>query len=80
MEDVGIFYGHLVCLLSFAIHCGYSVYFMVILCIFPVLVICTMKNLATVNQRPFLKEIKNTLLSQVSCRKYVLIYSRLTST
>jgi hypothetical protein len=52
MEDVGIFYGHLVhftvfcyILLTFGIVCGNLV-------IFPVLVFCTKKNLATLVWQP----------------------------
>jgi hypothetical protein len=54
MEDVGTFYDHLVyfaaicyTLWPFGIFCGNLVYFMVIWYIFPVLVCCTKKNLAT---------------------------------
>jgi hypothetical protein len=54
MEDVGIFYGHLFhftvfwyILWTFGIFYGCLVFFVVIWCIFPVLVFCTMKNLAT---------------------------------
>jgi hypothetical protein len=47
MEDVGIFYGQLVFLRPICIFCGHLVYFMVIWYIFPVLVWCTKKNLAT---------------------------------
>jgi hypothetical protein len=52
MEDVGIFYGHLVnltvfcyILWTFGIVCSNLVYF-------PVLVFCTMKNLATLHREP----------------------------
>jgi hypothetical protein len=52
MEDVGIFYGHLyyyfvAIFWLFCIFCCLLVYFKVIWCIFPVLVCCTNKNLAT---------------------------------
>jgi hypothetical protein len=53
MEYVGIFYGHLVYFryshLVFLrpIGCGYLVYVMAVWYIFPVLVCCTNKNLAT---------------------------------
>jgi hypothetical protein len=54
MEDVGIFYRHAVfftairhILWSFGIFCGDLVYFVVIWYLFPVLVYCSKKNLAT---------------------------------
>jgi hypothetical protein len=49
-EDVDTFYCHLVYLRPFGIFCCDLVNFMVILCIFPVLVCCTKKNLATLIQ------------------------------
>jgi hypothetical protein len=47
IEDVGIFYGYLVHLRAFGIFYGHLVHFVVIWYIFPVLVFCTKKNLAT---------------------------------
>jgi hypothetical protein len=46
MDDVGIFYGHLLYFDAICCICGYLVHFMVIWYIFPVLVCCTEKNLA----------------------------------
>jgi hypothetical protein len=53
-EDVGIFYGHLVyftairnILRTYGIFYGHIIYFVAIWYIFPVLVCCTKKNLAT---------------------------------
>jgi hypothetical protein len=47
MEDVGIFYGHLVYFIAIKNIFGNLVNFMVIWHIFPILVCCTKKNLAT---------------------------------
>jgi hypothetical protein len=47
MEDDGIFYGHLVQFTVFCYIYGHLVQFVVIWCIFPVLVFCTKKNMAT---------------------------------
>jgi hypothetical protein len=54
MEDVGIFYGHLVYFMAdwyiletIGKFYGHLVHFLVIWFIFPVLVCCTRKNLAT---------------------------------
>jgi hypothetical protein len=50
MENLGIFYGHLLYLKPLEICYGHLVYFAVIWYIFlPVLVICTKKNLATLS-------------------------------
>jgi hypothetical protein len=47
MEDVGMFYDRLVCFMAFCIFCGHWVYYTMIWYIFPILVRCAMKNLAT---------------------------------
>jgi hypothetical protein len=60
MEDVGIFYGCLVYLTAIWYFYGHLLYFMVIWYIFPVLVRCTMKNLANVAmKRIYYKKTKN---------------------
>jgi hypothetical protein len=46
-EKNGVFYGPLVFLLQFGLFCGHLVTFVVIWYIFPLLVCCTEKNLAT---------------------------------
>jgi hypothetical protein len=50
MEDVGVFYAIWYILLPFGIVYGHLVYFLVIWYIFPVLVRCNKKNLATLTQ------------------------------
>jgi hypothetical protein len=47
MKDVGKFYGLWSILWTFGINFGHVVYFVVNWCIFPFLVCCTEKNLAT---------------------------------
>jgi hypothetical protein len=47
MKDIGTFYGHFIYFHLVCMYCGHLVYFMVIRNIFPVLVCCTRKNLAT---------------------------------
>jgi hypothetical protein len=49
IEDVGIFYGHLVHLQPFVIFYGQLVEMVVLWYIIHVLVFCTKKNLATLN-------------------------------
>jgi hypothetical protein len=53
MEDVGLFYGHLVYFTAICytyVFCGHLKHFMVIWYIFPILVCCTKKNLATLTR------------------------------
>jgi hypothetical protein len=47
MENIGIVYGHLGYLRPFGIFCSHLLHFRTIWYIFPVLVSCTKKNLAT---------------------------------
>jgi hypothetical protein len=70
MENIGIFYGHLVyftliwyILCPFGIFYGHLVYFVVIWTIFPVLVRCSKKNLATL--RFVVKTIWKTTISEL---------------
>jgi hypothetical protein len=53
MEDIDIFYGHLVFLLPFGILLWHLVYFVPIWYIFPALVCCNKKNLATWSAQAF---------------------------
>jgi hypothetical protein len=69
-ENIGIFYGHLVyftliwyILCPFGIFYGHLVYFVVIWTIFPVLVRCSKKNLATL--RFVVKTIWKTSISEL---------------
>jgi hypothetical protein len=52
IQNFGTFYGHCSILIPFGIFCDHTVYFMVIRNIFPVLVCCTKKNLATLMRMP----------------------------
>jgi hypothetical protein len=59
MEDVGIFYGHLVYVFYGQIgkFNGHLVQFVVIWYIFPILVCCTKKNLATLSDKVEVKTV-----------------------
>jgi hypothetical protein len=66
MEDVGIFYGHLVYVFYGQIgkFNGHLVQFVVIWYIFPILVCCTKKNLATLTN-------KSTIIKKTYCGRKI---------
>jgi hypothetical protein len=63
-----IFYSQLVYLLPFGTQCGHLVYFMDIWYIFPILVCCTKKNLATLKVLRFIADFQNVTRQNASSK------------